>query len=286
MIEQIHQATGYGIRTICRVLSLPRSSYYHAATPTPTQSEDGYLGRRIEAIFFEHRRRYGYRRIHAQLVAEGITCAPSRVRRLMVERELKALQPRTFVPRTSDGRADKPSPNLLLGQALPATPNRVWVGDITYIPTALGWCYLAVILDLCTRRVVGWSMSGSLQSKLVVDALDQAVESRRPEAGLIFHSDRGSQYGSQEHRRALNRAGMIQSMSARANPYHNAWSESFMATLKTELVRGGEFLSEADARTELFDFIESYYNHRRRHSALGYQTPAEYETALALAIAS
>ncbi len=282
MIEQIHQATGYGIRAICRVLDLPRSSYYHAQKPTPTQVEDERLESRIEVIFLEHRRRYGYRRIHAQLKAEEITCAPSRVRRLMAERGLKALQPRTFVPRTSDGRADQPSPNLLLDHPLPDHPDRVWVGDITYIPTAVGWRYLAVILDLCTRRVVGWAMADSLHSDLVVNALDQALLTRRPAPGLIFHSDRGSQYGSAAHRAALKRAGMLQSMSARANPYHNAWSESFMSTLKNELVRGGEFLSEADARTELFDFIESYYNHRRRHSSLGYQTPAEYEANLAL----
>lgn len=282
MIEHIHQATGYSIRAICSVLSLPRSSFYHAAKPTPTQLEDEQLGSRIEAIFGDHRRRYGYRRIHAQLQAEDIICAPCRVRRLMAERGLKALQPRSFVPRTSDGRADKPSPNLVSERPAPDTPDQVWVGDITYIPTASGWRYLAVILDLCTRRVVGWSMARTLQAQVVTDALSQALQTRRPAPGLIFHSDRGSQYGSRAHRAALKRAGIIQSMSARANPYHNAWSESFMSTLKKELVRGGEFLSEADARTELFDYIESYYNRHRRHSSLGYQTPAEFERNLAL----
>jgi putative transposase len=277
MIEHIHQQTGHGIRPICQVLGVPRSSYYHASQPTPCQSADLALGEVIEGIFKRHRRRYGYRRIHSDLSDKGIICAAARVRRIMEERGLRAIQPKTYVPKTSDGRADKPSPNLLLEKPLPEQPDKVWAGDITYIPTADGWRYLAVIIDLCSRRIVGWALADHLRTELVTDALKQALGSRPIAPGLIFHSDRGSQYGSRAHRQMLEAAAILQSMSARANPYHNAWTESFMGTLKNEMLQGGSFASDADARIEIFDFIESYYNHHRKHSALGYQTPAQFE---------
>lgn len=279
MINDIHQTTGHGVRAICATLGVPRSSYYHAATPSPTRLADRDLGDRIEQIFKSHRRRYGYRRIHAELRDMGLTCAPARVRRLMAERGLHALQPKTYVPRTSDGRADKPSPNLLLERPHPAEPDRVWAGDITYIPTSTGWIYLAVVIDLYSRRVVGWALAGHLRTELVGEALRRALASRPVRPGLIFHSDRGSQYGSGAYRRMLAGAGILQSMSARANPYHNAWTESFMGTLKNEMLQGGAFADDTDARIEIFDFIESYYNHRRKHSSLGYQTPAQFEAA-------
>jgi putative transposase len=181
------------------------------------------------------------------------------------------------VPKTSDGRADKPSPNLLLEKPLPEQSDKVWAGDITYIPTADGWRYLAVIIDLCSRHIVGWALADHMRTELVTDALKQALGSRTIAPGLIFHSDRGSQYGSRSHRQMLEAAEILQSMSARANPYHNAWTESFMGTLKNEMLQGGSFASEADARIEIFGFIESYYNHHRKHSSLSYQTPAQFE---------
>lgn len=277
MIDGIRGATGHPVRVICTTLEVPRSSYYHAAAPTAMQRSDGEAGAVIEMIFRAHRGRYGYRRISKDLAARDITCAPERIRRIMRERGLKALQPKRFTPQTSDGRADRPSPNLLLDQPLPQTPDRVWAGDITCIPTAKGWLYLAVIIDLCSRRIVGWSLAGHMRAGLVSDALRQALEWRRPARGLIFHSDRGSQYGSREHRRLLDRAGIRQSMSARANPYHNAWTESFMGTLKREMLQGGSFADERDARIELFAYINCYYNTRRRHSSLEYLSPAEFE---------
>lgn len=280
MIDDIDRATGHGIRRICEVLRVPRSSYYHASGPTATELSDQAVGEQIEAIFKRHRRRYGYRRIRDELADLGITCGPARVRRIMAERGLKAIQPKTYVPRTSDGRADKPSPNLLLGKGLPDQPDRAWAGDITFIPTASGWLYLAVVIDLCTRRIVGWSLARHMRAGLVADALVQALGSRRPRPGLVFHSDRGSQYGSGEYRGILGRAGILQSMSARANPYHNAWTESFMGTLKSEMLQGGCFIDEHDARTELFAFIEGYYNTHRKHSSLEYQTPAQFEAEL------
>jgi|GEM_PF-476440 len=293
MIADIHQATGHGIRRICATLELPRSSYYHAAAPTAMQSSDQEIGRKIETIFKLHRRRYGYRRIHDELSDEGIVCASSRVRRIMHERGLRALQPKTYVPRTSDGRADKPSPNLLIDKSLPEKPNQVWAGDITFIPTTSGWIYLSVVIDLCSRKIVGWALADNLRTELVSNALKQALSSRHTAAGIIFHSDRGSQYGSATYRQILSRAGMRQSMSARANPYHNAWTEpqiaspifplsrqSFMGTLKTEMLQGGTFIDSDDARTEIFDYIDSYYNHHRKHSALKYKSPAQFEARL------
>lgn len=279
MIDDIRKATGHGVRPICAVLGVPRSSYYHAAEPSPTRLADLQLGDRIGEIFTRHRRRYGYRRIHDDLRDLGIICAPARVRRIMAERGLRALQPKTYVPRTSDGRADKPSPNLLLDQPLPAEPDRVWAGDITFIPTSAGWMYLAIVIDLYSRRIVGWALAGHLRAELVTEALGRALGTRAVRPGLIFHSDRGSQYGSGAHRRMLAGAGMLQSMSARANPYHNAWTESFMGTLKNEMLQGGAFADDNDARIEIFDFIESYYNLHRKHSSLGYQTPAQFEAA-------
>ena len=278
MIERIATDTGAGVRRICATLGLPRSTYYHAAAPTASQREDAQIGSRIEAIFKTHRRRYGYRRIRAVLADEGTVCAPQRVRRLMRQRGLRALQPRHFVPRTSDGRADAPSPNLLLDQPLPSQPDRVWAGDITFIPTSTGWLYLAVVIDLCSRKIVGWALADHLRASLVLEALQHALDSRRPAPGLLFHSDRGSQYGSTAFRALLRRAGLRQSMSARANPYHNAWSESFIGTLKTEMLQDGCFLNQADARTELFAFIEAYYNTHRKHSALAYLSPAQFES--------
>jgi putative transposase len=277
MIGAIHHSTGYGIRPICAVLRVPRSSYYHAARPTPTMLADTETGELIEKVFKRHRGRYGYRRIHSELTDAGVSCAPARIRRIMEERGLRAIQPKTYIPRTSDGPADKPSPNLLLDKPLPDAPDRVWAGDITYIPTARGWRYLAVIIDLCSRRIAGWELGDHMRSELVTSALGKALHTRRPAHGLVFHSDRGSQYGSRSHRDMLDAAGMSQSMSARANPYHNAWTESFMGTLKNEMLQGGEFTDQKDARIEIFDYIESYYNHHRKNSSLGYMTPSEFE---------
>ena len=279
MITQISQQTGGSVRAVCAALDLPRSSFYHAAAPTLTQSADAQIGPLIEAVFKRHRRRYGYRRIGEELCDHGVVCAPTRVRRLMASRGLHALQPKNFLPKTGDGRADRPSPNLLTGRPLPAALNRAWAGDITFIPTHGGWLYLAVIIDLCSRRVVGWSLGEHLRSDLVVAALRQALGSR-PAKHTIFHSDRGSQYGSTAFRQTLAGAGMRQSMSARANPYDNAWTESFIGTLKGEMLQGGCFENAADARLEIFDYIEGYYNTHRKHSALGYLTPTQFETQI------
>jgi transposase InsO family protein len=276
MITQIIESTGGSVRQVCSALGLARSSFYHAAAPTPSQLADQRIGELIDAVFKRHRRRYGYRRIREELADRGVVCAPARIRRIMTQRGLHAIQPKNFLPKTSDGRADKPSPNLLVGQPLPQAPNRVWAGDITFIPTSSGWLYLAIVIDLCSRRIVGWSLADHLRADLPLAALRQALGSR-PARQIIFHSDRGSQYGSSVFRNALANAGMLQSMSARANPYHNAWSESFIGTLKSEMLQNGCFENYGDARTEIFDYIDGYYNLHRKHSALGYKTPSQFE---------
>ena len=279
MIELVAQKTGGSIRKVCAVLGEARSSFYHASTPTATQVADVEIGDLIEAVFRRHRRRYGYRRLSQELSDRGVLCAPARIRRIMAQRALRAIQPKTFVPKTSDGRADKPSPNLISGSPLPDLPDLAWAGDITFIPTSAGWLYLAVIIDLCSRRVVGWSLANHMRSDLVLDALLQALATR-PTNRTIFHSDRGSQYGCTSFRKALAKAGLRQSMSARANPYENAWTESFIGTLKLEMLQDGCFENADDAQTEIFEYIEGYYNTHRKHSALGYKTPNQFEAQL------
>ena len=279
MIQSLAQQTGGSIRKVCAVLGEPRSSFYQAAAPTSRQLAEVQIGELIQTVFMRHRRRYGYRRLAKELDDHGVVCAPARIRRIMAQRGLRALQPKTFLPRTSDGRADKPSPNLLSQQPLPTAPNQVWAGDITYIPTSTGWLYLAIVIDLYSRRIVGWSLANHLRAELVVAALAQALQTR-PVRGTIFHSDRGSQYGSTSFRLALAAAGLRQSMSARANPYDNAWTESFIGTLKLEMLQGGVFQDATDARTELFDYIDGYYNTHRKHSSLEYQTPVQFESHL------
>jgi transposase InsO family protein len=279
MIQVVAQKTGGSIRKVCVVLGEARSSFYHASTPTATQVADAGLGDLIEAVFRRHRRRYGYRRLAQELSDRGVICAPARIRRIMAQRALHAIAPKTFVPKTSDGRADKPSPNLISGMPLPSAPDRAWAGDITFIPIRAGWLYLAVVLDLCSRRVVGWSLADHMRSDLVLDALLQALETR-PANRTIFHSDRGSQYASTPFRNALAEAGLRQSMSARANPYDNAWTESFIGTLKLEMLQDGCFEDAGDARTEIFEYIEGYYNTHRKHSALGYKTPSQFEAQI------
>ena len=279
MIEQIAKATGGSVRQVCKVLELPRSSFYHAATLTPLQVADEHTGTLIEAIFRRHRRRYGYRRIREELTDRGVVCAAARIRRIMVQRGLRAIQPKNFVPKTSDGRADRPSPNRLAGQPLPHAPNQVWAGDITFIPVSSGWLYLAVVIDLCSRRIVGWSLGNHLRSELVVAALNQALRTRPPAHQAVFHSDRGSQYGSSAFRAVLADAGMLQSMSGRANPYDNSWTESFIGTLKSEMLQEGCFHDASDARLEVFEYIDGYYNTHRKHSSLGYRTPAQFESS-------
>lgn len=277
MILTICKTTNGSIRRVCKVLDLPKSSYYSAAKETVRQASDREVGDLIEEVFHAHKRRYGYRRIGAELRDRGAACSPSRIRRLMKSRRLFAIQPRRHTPRTSDGAAPVPASNLLQGKPLPIAPNRVWTGDITYIKIASGWAYLAVVIDLYSRRIIGWSIAEHMRTSLVTDALNKAIALRKPAEGVIFHSDRGSQYGSAEFRTMLKRAGLKQSMSAKANPYDNAWTESFMGTLKSEQVRAKRYQNLQEARQDLFEYIDGYYNTIRKHSAIDYFSPNQRE---------
>ena len=277
MIHTIHLKTQHSIRRICSVLELSRSGFYNAQIETDRQQEDKILADQIERVFRSHKRRYGYRRIVDELTDEGFTCSPERVRRLMKQRNLLAIQPKSYVPRTSDGRADAPSPNLVADEGIPNEPNRLLAGDITHIPTAKGWLYLAVVIDLYTRKIVGWKLANHMRADLVTDALQNACFQQSIKPGAVFHSDRGSQYGSRHFRNLLSGQKMRQSMSRRANPYDNAWTESVIGTIKAETLQGGRFADYEDAKTELFEYIESYYNHHRKHSSLGYQSPSNFE---------
>ena len=277
MIASIQKQTGAGVRQVCRVLGAPRSSFYHAAKPSAMQLRDELACELIETLFKQHRRRYGHRRIHHELAARGVLCAPSRVRRIMALKGLRAIQPKNFPPKTSDGKASRPAPNLLAGMREVSQPNQVWTADITFIPIATGWLYLALVMDLCSRRILGWQLAVHMRSDLVLQAFTQAMQWRRPAAGAIFHSDRGSQFASVRFRCALHAAGFRQSMSAPSNPYDNAWTESFNGTLKREMLQRGSFQNFQDAQTEIFEYIDAYYNTRRLHSALAYSSPAQFE---------
>lgn len=233
----------------------------------------------IISIFWEHRRRYGIRRIMAELRARGSTASVHMVRKVLKDNGLKAIQPRSFVPCTTDSRHPYPiSPNLLLDRAFAARPDEVWAGDITYIPLAGGgFLYLAVWMDLFSRRIIGWQLEDHMREELVIAAVQKALKSRVAKQGLILHSDQGGQYAGTKFRAILTARKLLQSMSRADNPYDNAFMESCFSRFKTELLEGGAFDSWQDAQTEIFEFIEMYYNTKRRHSSLGYQSPVNYE---------
>lgn len=261
-------------------MQVSRSAYYEYLEPKEQKREQQHLEQQVVEVFCEHKRRYGVRRISAELKQRGARVGRYRCRRIMQRRGLKAIQPRCFVPRTTQSRHPYAiSPNLLLDREPPTRPAEVWVGDITYIPLAEGrWAYLAVWMDRYSRKVVGWQLEAHMREELVIKALLRALNSccLHPE-GLIVHSDRGGQYAGGEFRRLLHKRKILQSMSRADDPYDNAFAESYFSRLKAELLQGGAFDSLEDARTEIFEYIEMYYNTRRRHSGLDYQSPMEYE---------
>ena len=270
---------GFPVAAICQALEVSRSGYYawQQGRRSGRAEEDARLRPQVRAIFREHKRRYGARRIYRELSARGTCCGVRRVGRLMRELELVAIQPKSFRPRTTQSRHRLGySPNLLLEGPPPAGVNRVWVGDISYVPLVEhGFLYLALLMDLYSRRIVGWELADHMREALVLAALRSAIAWRQPPAGLIHHSDRGGQYAGGEYRRVLARARMLQSMNRADNCYDNAFMESCFGTIKRELEMEA-YESEAEARKELAEYIR-YYDTRRRHSSLGYLTPAEFE---------
>ncbi len=274
----------HGIANLCAALDVTRSGY-HAwlrASPSEREQRDAALTLKIQAIHARHKGRYGAPRVEEDLRTKGHCHGRKRVARLMKEQGLRPQGPRQFVPQTTDSNHDEPiAPNRLAEEPAPQKPNQIWVSDLTYVPTQEGWLYVAVIMDLWSRRVIGWSTGASLEAGLVLSALQMALRHRRPAAGLLHHSDRGIQYASAEHRAALKFAGIEPSMSRRANPYDNAHMESFMATYKRECVGlSGGYTSRAEGTADFFEYVESYYNRERIHSALGYKTPVDFENQL------
>jgi putative transposase len=274
----VAHASEYPVTLMCAVLGLARSGYYawRQRSLNARQERDRQLTAQIRTIFSDSRRTYGSPRVHAQLQAQGVRTARKRVARLMRQAQLRA-RPRRRSVRTTDSRHSEPiAPNLLSRMFEAEAPNRVWACDISYLPTREGWLYLAVVLDLFARRVVGWSMQPTLERGLVLAALEHALQRRRPPPGLLHHSDRGSQYASGEYQALLAQAQMRSSMSRKGNCWDNAAMESFFATLKAELPVT-VFDSHAAARSAVFDYIERFYNRVRLHSTLGYRSPIAYE---------
>ena len=276
-------ATGYPVDAVCRAVRVSRSGYYAwqqslAVGELPAAIE---LRAKVEVVFWRHSRRYGSRRIVAELKAEGDGVGRRHVRRLMRERNLRAIQPKSFVPRTTDSRHGlRASPNLLHGAGMPEEPNRVLVGDITYLPLLNGsWAYLATWQDLFSRMIVGWAVAETMTEELIITAMRKAIARRALASGCIVHSDRGGQYVGGEFRRLLSSHDLRQSMSRKAETYDNAFAESLFSRYKAEVLEGGAFRDAVEARLESFAYIEGYYNRVRRHSSLGYQSPAEYEQA-------
>jgi putative transposase len=269
----------FPVRMLCRTLQVSRAGFYawQGRAPAPRTQADAQLSLEVAAIHAESRRRYGSPRIHAELVARGRRASRKRVSRLMRARGLAGRRRRRFRVTTQSRHPFPMAPNHMARHFDSPTPNRAWATDITYLPTGEGWLYLAVILDLCSRAVVGWALSERLTTALTLDALEMALARRQPAPGLLHHSDRGSQYASHEYRRVLAGQGMVCSMSRRGNCWDNAVAESFFATLKVELVRDAAWATRARARTELCEYLEIFYNGQRRHSTLGYLSPRAFE---------
>ena len=273
-------AQHYPIEAVCHVWRVPRSSYYAwlKRQPGPRAAANQQLRKKLSELFVSNRQVYGSPRLTVCLQNEGIACSRNRVARHLQALGLQARQKRAFTPKTTDANHPNPiAPNRLADAPKPKAANQIWVGDITYIATAQGWLYLAAVMDLYSRKIVGWATSHSLETPLVKEALQQALVDRRPAAGLLHHSDRGSQYASNTYRELLHSCRIRPSMSAAGNCYDNAAMESFWSTLKTEWLHHQSFQTHQEACLALFDYIETFYNPKRLHSALGYQSPVDFE---------
>lgn len=271
---------GLSVVELCDVLEVSRSAYYqwkHAnKKPNLYQRQDQELGPMVADIFQQHKRRYGARRIVAELADRGVACSRSKVRKIMVQKGLTAIQPKSFTPRTTDSRHGLGyNDNLLLEGVEVARLNQVWVGDITYVSLQNRFAYLSLLMDLCSRKIIGWRLEMHMRASLVMGSLISAIAGRQPRPGLIHHSDRGGHYAAIEYRQILTRAGMRQSMSRPADCYDNAFMESCFGTIKTELEMTA-YASLAEAFHEIQEYI-NYYNTFRRHSAIDYQTPNRFE---------
>jgi putative transposase len=280
-IHQHRQA--WPVRLLCQTLEVSAAGYYAWLKRPPSaaqQRRDGLLVE-IRTIHAQVKGRYGSPRMHAELAARECACCVNTVAKLMHDNDIRSKTARKFRCRTTDSAHDLPvAENLLNREFKVDSPNEVWLADITYVPTREGFLYLAAVEDLYSRRVVGWSMAENMQSRLVVDALEMAEARRLPSEELLAHSDRGSQYASDHYQSLLGKHGITCSMSEAGQCWDNAPMESFFASLKKELVHDADFATRAEARAALFEYIEVFYNGQRRHSSLGYVSPAEYEQSL------
>jgi putative transposase len=273
----------FDVRRMCRTLQVSSSGFYawRDRPKSRRRLRQEELTVKIRQAHAESRRTYGSPRICRALALRGEKVCENTVARLMRQRQIRARIKRRFVPRTTDSlHAYRPAPNHLGRNFAAAKPDRKWVADITYIPTDQGWLYLAAVLDLCSRRIVGWSMGEHMKADLVGDALNMALEQRRPSPGLLHHSDRGVQYACDDYQRLLSEHGLQCSMSGKGNCYDNAVMESFWSTLKTECVNEQRYATREQARQSIFEYIEVFYNRKRLHSSLGYLSPETFEASL------
>lgn len=269
----------YSIQKMCRFLKVSRSGYYAWCKRVESlrKKKDRHLKERIRVIHEQNKKRYGSPRIHAELRAQGIRCSRKRVERLMREMGLRARYKRQFKV-TTNSKHDYPvAKNILNRRFQVGAPNKVWVTDITYIRTYEGWLYLAAVMDLYSRKIVGWAMSERMTTEFAISALKMAIRNRRPSKGLLHHSDRGSQYASHPYQKVLKKNRIKCSMSRKGNCWDNAPMESFFSTIKTECIDDGIYLSRAQAKREIFEYIEIDYNRKRLHSVIGYMTPESFE---------
>jgi putative transposase len=273
------QRDSYPLGRLCRVLQVARSGYYawRRRDSSPRARRRQQIGQAAQQSHRDSHGTYGYRRVHRDLVdGQEIACCRETVRRVMSEWGLAGRPKRRFVRTTDSNHAEPIAANRLKRDFTTTRPDQKWLADITYIRLAVGWLYLAVVLDCFSRRIVGWSLSRRIDADLVYAALEMALRRRGPQGDLVHHSDRGVQYASEAMRGLLKREGLTMSMSRKGNPWDNAMMESFFGSLKTEWIDEG-YATEAEARMELFKYIEMFYNSTRRHSALGYLSPSEYE---------
>lgn len=275
---EVEKAT-HSVPVLCRMLGVSRSGYYAWRSRPPSERTrfDSVLSEKIETIHHNSRATYGAPRVHAELRALGIRCSCKRVARLMRQAKLRGCMRGRRMKTTYRAALQQAAPDLVERNFASEEPDRLWVADITYVRSGEGFLYLAFILDVCSRRVVGWSMATHLRTELVSDALGMAIARRKPSPGLVHHSDRGVQYTALSFGQCLEEAGIVPSMGGVGSAYDNALAESFVATLKSELLYQGRWPTRQDARTAIFEYIEGFYNTRRRHSALGYLSPAEFE---------
>jgi transposase InsO family protein len=274
----------HSISALCQALEVSASGYYYweqrNTCPTARALEEQKLRAQIARIHDESRQTYGAPRVQMHLRGQGQRHGRNRIARLMRAQGLYGRQKKRYRVVTTDSKHDQPiAPNRLADAPVASQPNELWVADITYVRSAAGWVYVAAIMDLYSRRIVGWAIGQHINTALVLSALNMALCHRQPPAGLVFHSDRGVQYASLEYRQALAAAQMIASMSRKANCYDNATMEAFWSTLKLELIYRRAFQDATQVRQALFDYIEVFYNRQRLHSSLGYRSPTDFEMA-------